>query len=157
MNLTRSERLVLVERDADGELSLSIQSELLGLSRASLYYEPRPAGAREVSVKRRLDELYTEHPFLGSRKLEILLEKEGLIIGRHTIRRYRREMGLEALYPKPSLSKAAQGQDHKVFPYLLRGLAIEHPNHVWGVDITYIRLTAGWMYLIAFAALLRIA
>ena len=64
--------------------------------------------------------------------------------------RYRREMGLETLYPKPSLSRAAQGQDHKVFPYLLRGLAIKHPNQVWGVDITYIRLTAGWMYLVAF-------
>lgn len=127
-----------------------MQSDLLGLSRSSLYYEPRPAGEREVSVKRRLDELYTEHPFLGSRKVEILLENEGIVISRHTIRRYRQEMGLETLYPKPNLSKAASGQDHKVFPYLLRGLSIERPNQVWGVDITYVRLTAGWMYLVAF-------
>ena len=123
---------------------------MLGLSRSSLYYEPRPAGEREVSLKRRLDELYTEHPFLGSRKVEIILENEGFVIGRHTIRRYRREMGLETLYPKPNLSKVTQGQDHKVFPYLLRGLCIERPNQVWGVDITYIRLTEGWMYLVAF-------
>ena len=109
-NLTRSERLTLVERDADSILSLATQSDLLGLSRVSLYYEPRPAGEREVSVKQRLDELYTEHPFLGSRKVEIILEKEGFVVGRHTIRRYRQEMGLETLYPKPNLSKAAQGQ-----------------------------------------------
>ena len=140
----------MIERDADSELPLSVQCDLLSLSRASLYYEPRPAGEREVSVKRRLDELYTEHPFLGSRKVEKILENEGLVIGRHTVRRYRREMGLETLYPKPNLSKAASGQDHKVFPYLLRGLLIERPNQVWGVDITYVRLTAGWVYLVAF-------
>lgn len=79
-----------------------------------------------------------------------LLLQEGVRIGRHTLARYRREMGLETLFPKPNLSKAAQGAGHKVYPYLLRGLCIERPNQVWGVDITYIRLAKGWMYLTAF-------
>ena len=145
----------MLERNADRELSLSLQSDLLGLSRTSLYYEPRSAGEREVLVKRRLDELYTEHPFLGSRKVEVILEKEGFVVGRHTIRRYQREMGIQTLYPKPNLSQTAQGQDHKVFPYLLRGLLIERSNQVWGVDITYVRLTAGWAGETRFAIVSR--
>ena len=139
-----------MERGTNSELPLSAQSDLLGVSRASLYYQPRSAGAHEVAVKRRLDELYTAHPFLGSRKVGVLLSSVGLTVGRHTIRRYRQEMGLETLYPKPNLSKAAQGVACPVFPYLLRGLAIDRPNQVWGVDITYVRLLAGWVYLVAF-------
>ena len=111
----------------------------------------------EVRIKHHLDKLYTEFPFLGSRKIVTLLASEGLSVGRHTIRRYRSEMGLETLYPKPNLSKPANSPEHKVYPYLLRGLAIDHPNQVWGVDITYIRMNGGWMYMVAFAALLRIA
>lgn len=104
----------------------------------------------EVRIKHHLDKLYTEFPFLGSRKIVTLLASEGLSVGRHTIRRYRSEMGLETLYPKPNLSKPANSPEHKVYPYLLRGLAIDHPNQVWGVDITYIRMSGGWMYLVAF-------
>ena len=125
------------------------QAELLSLSRASLYYQPRPVGEQELSVKHRLDELYTAHPFLGSRKIVAILGGEGTSVGRHTIRRYRQEMGLEALHPKPRLSQPG-GPEHRVYPYLLRGLVIERPNQVWGVDITYVRLTGGWMYLVAF-------
>lgn len=141
--------MALVERDA-AALPLLTQADLLSLSRTSLYYAPRAATEREVFVKRRLDEWYTAHPFLGSRKVAVLLLREGIRIGRHTIARYRREMGLETLFPKPNLSKATQGAGHKVYPYLLRGLCIERVNQVWGVDITYIRLAKGWMYLTAF-------
>jgi len=93
---------------------------------------------------------YTAYPFLGSRKVVRLLADEGIAVGRHTIRRYRQEMGLETVFPRPRLSVPGQGNEHQVFPYLLRGLSVERPNQVWGVDITYIRLVGGWMYLVAF-------
>jgi putative transposase len=128
---------------------LSWQADLLSLSRASLYYQPRPVDDQEVRIKHRLDELYTAHPFLGSRKIVWILNQEGICIGRHTVRRYRQEMGLWTIYPKPDLSRPAS-TEHIIYPYLLRGLAIERPNQVWGVDITYIRLRQGWMYLVAF-------
>src|SRR5689334_14069684 len=115
-----------------------MQADLLSVSRGSLYYQPRPAHKEEVAIKHRLDELYTEYPFLGSRKLVTILFQEGIGVCRHTIRRYRAEMGLETLYPKPRLSKPG-GTDHVVYPYLLRNLLIDRPNQVWGVDITYIR------------------
>jgi len=142
-----------VERDgpdAQAELPLIWQAELLSVSRSSLYYQPRPAKDQEVAVKHRLDALYTQHPFLGSRKIVRLLASEGFTLGRHTVRRYRQEMGLWAQYPRPKLSIPGSGSEHRVFPYLLRGLLIERPNQVWGVDITYIRLVGGWMYLVAF-------
>lgn len=132
------------------ELPLSWQAEILSVSRSSLYYQERVPQSREVTIKHRLDELYTAHPFLGSRKIAYLLEQEGISVGRHTIRRYRAEMGLETLYPKPKTSLPGNTPEHIVYPYLLRGLAIERSNQVWGVDITYIRLTSGWMYLVAF-------
>jgi putative transposase len=132
------------------ELPLSWQAELVSVSRASLYYKQRPASDREVVIKHRLDTLYTQHPFLGSRKIARILEAEGLVVGRQTIRRYRQEMGLSTLYPKPKLSQPGSGPEHRVYPYLLRGMAIDRPNQVWGVDITYIRLVGGWMYLVAF-------
>lgn len=131
-------------------LPLTQQAELLGLSRSHLYYKPAPPDAREVLVKRRLDELYTEAPFLGSRKIVPLLAAENLAVGRHTIRRYRTEMGLETLYPKPNLSQPGNGPENRIFPYLLRNLPIERPNQVWGTDITYIRMANSWMYLVAF-------
>lgn len=127
-----------------------MQVALLSVSRASLYYQARPPHPEEVQIKHRLDALYTEHPFLGSRKIVRVLAGEGLEVGRHTIRRYRREMGMETLYPKPRLSVVGSGPEHRVYPYLLRGLVIERPNQVWGVDITYIRLAGGWLYLAAF-------
>jgi putative transposase len=102
-----------------------------------------------VRIKHRLDEWYTKRPCLGTRKLATLLAQEGIVVGRHTIRRYRAEMGLSTLYPKPSLSQPG-GAGHAVYPYLLRDFAIVRPNQVWGVDITYVRLRHGWMYLVAF-------
>jgi putative transposase len=123
-----------VEWGEVAEVPLAWQAELLSLSRASLYYTPRPAREQEVRIKHRLDELYTEHPFLGSRKIVQLLAEEDIVVGRHTIRRYRAEMGLETLFPKPKLSVPG-GPEHKIYPYLLRGLVIERPNQVWGVEI----------------------
>jgi putative transposase len=148
LNLSREDRVALVERE-DHAVALGTQADLLSLSRASLYYQARPASQEEVAIKHRLDELYTEHPFLGSRKLVTLLHEEGIQVCRHTIRRYRSEMGLETLYPKPRLSKPGEA-DHVVYPYLLRNLVINRPNQVWGVDITYIRMQGGFMYLVAF-------
>ena len=124
---------------------------MLSLSRSSLYYRQRAPLDREVWIKHRLDELYTDQPFLGSRKIAMELAGEGVVVGRHTIRRYRRELGLETLYPKPKkTSLPGHSPENVVYPYLLKGISIERPNQVWGVDITYIRLTSSWMYLVAF-------
>jgi putative transposase len=137
--------VALVER-AEPELPLSQQAELLSLSRASLYYQPRPASAEEIAIKHRIDELYTAHPFYGSRKITELLGKEWLI-NRKRVQRYMREMGLVAIYPTPNLSR--RQPEHQVYPYLLRGVKVSYCNHVWGIDITYIRLQHGFMYLVA--------
>ena len=142
---SRSERLAMVERE-NAELPLTTQAELLGLSRASLYYVPVPPSPEELYIKRRIDEIYTAHPFYGSRKILAVLRRE-MTINRKAVQRHMREMGLAAIYPGPNLSKRAQ--QHAVFPYLLRGVAITQPNQVWGIDITYIRLRGGWMYLVA--------
>jgi putative transposase len=140
----------MLESSQDAQLSLSSQARLLSLSRSGLYYRPRPVPEKELRIKHRLDELYTEHPFLGSRKLVTMLAEEGLEVSRHTIRHYRAQMGLCTLYPKPRLSTPGEGTGHRIYPYLLREMAIERPNQVWGVDITYIRLVSSWMYLVAF-------
>lgn len=123
---------------------------MLSLARGHLYYKPAPPEALEVKIKHRLDELYTDAPFLGSRKIVPILAAENLAVGRHTIRRYRAAMGLETLYPKPKPSQPGNGPEHRIYPYLLRNLHIERPNQVWGVDITYIRMAGNWMYLVAF-------
>src|SRR5258707_970215 len=145
-NLTREERIALVDR-ARSEFPLSLQADLLGLSRASLYYQPRPPSAEEVRLKHRIDEVYTQSPFYGARKIAAQLQREGMGINRKTVGRYMSEMGIAAIYPGPNLSQ----RNHKegVYPYLLRHITSAYPNHIWGIDITYIRLHAGWMYLVA--------
>lgn len=135
----------LVER-FQPELSLKTQAELLSLSRASLYYQPRGPSAEEIAIKHRIDELYTAHPFYGSRKITAELGKDWSI-GRERVQHYMREMGLAGIVPGPNLSK--RNERHRIYPYLLRHLKIVRPNQVWGIDITYIRLQAGWMYLVA--------
>lgn len=127
------------------ELSLQTQAELLGLSRASLYYQPGPPSAEEVAIKHRIDELYTAHPFYGSRKITVLLRPDWLI-NRKRVQRYMREMGLAALYPGPNLSQPTPG--HRIYPYLLRNVTASYPNHIWGIDITYVKMHGGWMYLV---------
>lgn len=128
-------------------MSLSLQAELLGLSRSSLYYRPVPPTAEEIAIKHRIDKIYTDWPFYGSRRMTEQLRREGVVINRKTVQSHMREMGIAGIVPGPNLSRRAQG--HRVFPYLLRGLIIERPNQVWGIDITYIRLAGGWLYLVA--------
>jgi putative transposase len=115
--------------DRGHDLSLGRQAELLGLSRSSLYYEPRPVPAGELAIMRRIDELHLDYPFAGSRMLRDLLRGEGVMIGRELVATLMRRMGIEAIYRKPNTSKAPPG--HKIYPYLLRGLEIERPNQVW--------------------------
>ena len=136
----------MIEKD-NHAMPLKTQTDLLSLNRTSLYYQPLGPSAAELLAKRRMDELYTSHPFYGSRKLTVLLNQEQVAISRPTVQRYMREMGIAGISPGPNLSKP--GPEHKIYPYLLRGLEITRPNQVWGIDITYIRLLAGWMYLVA--------
>jgi putative transposase len=145
-NLSHEQRVALIERESR-ELSLTHQAEFLSVSRSSLYYQPREPSAEEIAVKHRIDEIYTQYPFYGSRKIEAQLRREGVVINRKTVQRHMREMGIVAIYPGPNLSRR-QHKEH-VFPYLLRNLTIGAPNQVWGIDITYIRMLKGWMYLVA--------
>jgi putative transposase len=129
------------------ELPLTTQAELLSLNRSGLYYEPVGTSAEELAAKHRIDEIYTAHPYYGSRRIAVTLRNEGCLISRPTVQHYMREMGIAGIAPGPNLSK--RNIAHKTYPYLLRGLEISHPNQVWGIDITYIRLSGGWMYLVA--------
>lgn len=118
------------------------------MSRASLYYEPTPESEEDLRFKRLIDEEYTRHPFYGVRRMTTWLqEDEEEDVNTKRVRRLMREMGLEAIYPKPKLS--VPGEGHKIYPYLLNGLAITRPNQVWSTDITYIRLAGGFIYLMA--------
>lgn len=128
-------------------MSLSVQAELLAISRASFYYKAVLPSAAEVRLKHRIDELYTAYPFYGSRRITAQLQREGEVINRKRVQHYMREMGIEGIAPGPNLSK--RNLVHRVYPYLLKGVAIERRNQVWGIDITYIRLLAGWLYLVA--------
>lgn len=129
------------------ELSLTTQTQLLGISRSSLYYQSVPPSPREVALKHRIDEIYTQWPFYGSRRITVTLNREGLSVSRPTVQRYMREMGISGLAPGPNTSKPAP--EHTIYPYLLRNVSASHPNHIWGIDITYIRLRSNWMYLVA--------
>jgi putative transposase len=133
--------------DREHTLPLTRQAELLRLSRSTLYSEPRPVAAAELAIMRRIDALHLEHPFAGSRMLRDLLRGEGVIIGRERVRTMMRRMCIEALYRRPNTSKSCPG--HKIYPYLLRGLAVEWPNQVWCMDITYIPMARGFVYLAA--------
>jgi putative transposase len=130
--------------DRTHELPLTRQARLLRLSRSQLYYEPRPVPAAELALMRRIDALHLDYPFAGSRMLRDLLRGEGVVIGRELVRMMMRRMCIEALYRRPNTSKPAPG--HKIYPYLLRGLAINRPNHVWAMDITYIPMARGFVY-----------
>ena len=133
--------------DRSHELSLTRQTELLGISRGAVYYEPEPTSAGDLALMRRIDELHLELPFAGSRMLRDLLAAEGSPVGRRHVTTLMRKMGIEAMYRRPCTTKPAPG--HKVYPYLLRGLAIDRPNQVWATDITYIPMARGFVYLCA--------
>lgn len=128
------------------ELSLKVQAELLGISYSSLFYKRVLPSTRELAIKRRIDEIYTAHPYYGSRKIAVILRPE-LGVSRPTVQAYMREMGIFAIVPGPNTSKPAP--EHQIYPYLLKNVSAEHPNHIWGIDITYIRLQPGWLYLTA--------
>jgi putative transposase len=128
-------------------LSVSQQCELLDLNRSSYYYEPATESAENLALMALLDREHTAHPFLGSRGLTAWLGRQGRVVNRKRVRRLMRLMGLEAVCPKPRLS--VRGAGHKVYPYLLRDVAIERVNQVWSTDITYIPMPSGFMYLTA--------
>jgi putative transposase len=144
--MSRGERLALVEREPD-ELPLGVQADLLGLGRSSLYYQPTRPSLEEIALKHRIDEIYTAHPFYGSRRITVELGRQGLAVNRKAVQRHMQEMGIAGICPGPNLSK--RNSQHQVYPYLLRSIRAAYPNHIWGVDITYVRLRAGWMYLVA--------
>jgi len=128
-------------------LSVRRQCELLGLNRASLYYQPVPETPENLRLMQLIDRQYTACPFYGSRRMTAWLLQEGAAVNRKRVQRLLRLMGLEAVYPKPRLSLAGRG--HRIFPYLLRHVNIERADQVWSTDITYVPLASGFMYLAA--------
>ena len=133
--------------DRHHDLPLSRQAKVLGISRGSVYYLPRAVPAADLALMRRIDALHLEYPFAGSRMLQDLLKAEGHVAGRLHVATLMRRMGIEALYRRPRTSKRAPG--HAVFPYLLRKLPVTRPNQVWAMDITYIPMARGFVYLAA--------
>jgi putative transposase len=140
-----AERKAMIDRSH--ALSLARQAEELGISRGSLYYQPQPVSATDLALMRRMDDLHLEYPFAGSRMLRDLLVAEGFTVGRLHVATLMKRMGIEALYRRPNTSKRAPG--HQVYPYLLRKLPITRPNQVWAMDITYIPMARGFVYLAA--------
>ena len=139
----------MIDRSHD----LPLMRQALRLSRSSRYVsrsEARPVPAAELAIMRRIDALHLDYPFAGSRMLRDLLRGEGIAIGRELVAAPMRRMGIETLYRRPNASKPVDG--HKIYPYLLRGLAVEWPNQVWAIDITYIPMACGFVYLTAVVA-----
>jgi len=131
--------------DRDHGLAITKQAEALNISRGSVYYLPRPVSAADLALMRRIDELHLEFPFAGSRMLRDLLAAEGSRSGRRHVATLMKRMGIEALYRRPRTTKPEPG--HKIYPYLLRGVAVTRPNQVWAMDITYIPMARGFVYL----------
>lgn len=144
--MNRAERLALVDHD-DPVLPVTAQCRLLNVARSRLYYQPVPPSPDDLAVMRRIDELHLEYPFYGSRRMAVVLRDDGWVMNRKRAQRLMRVMGLEAIYQKPNTSRPHP--DHKVYPYLLRGLIIDRPNQVWCADITYIPMAKGFVYLVA--------
>jgi putative transposase len=133
--------------DRTHDLPISRQAKVLNISRGSVYYKPRPVSSEDLALMRRIDELHLERPFAGARMLRDFLTREGNAVGRRHVATLMKRMGIEAVYRRRNMSKPAPG--HKIYPYLLRGLAIIEPNHVWAADITYIPMARGFLYLVA--------
>jgi len=133
--------------DRDNELFITRQAELLGISRGSVYYLPRPVSEADLALMRRIDELHLEHPYMGARMLRRMLVRQGFKVGRRHVGTLMQRMGIEALCPQPGTSKAAPG--HKIYPYLLRKITIAQSNQVWALDTTYIPMARGFVYLTA--------
>jgi putative transposase len=144
--MSAPDRRALVDRGT-GRPSVRRQCVLLGVARSGVYRPLRPANDNDLLLMRRLDELFTAWPFLGSRRMTELLRADGHRINRKRVQRLMRKMGIAALGPKPRTTKPAPG--HKIFPYLLRNLTIDRPNQVWAADITYLPIGRGFLYLVA--------
>jgi putative transposase len=144
--MSRGDRKAMIVPDRPG-LSLSRQCRLLSISRSSFYYTPRGESPENLGLMRRLDEMFLRHPFFGSRQMVRQLRRDGIRAGRHRVRRLMRLMGLEAIYQAPKTS--APHPAHRIYPYLLRHVAVDRPDHVWCADITYIPVRRGFLYLVA--------
>lgn len=144
--MSRGDRKAMMWRHHP-ELSLSRQCRLLSISRSSFYYTPKGESQANLALMRRIDELFLKYPFYGSRQMVRQLRRDGVRVGRHRVRRLMRLMGLEAIYQTPRTSTPHPA--HRVYPYLLKGLAIDRPNQVWCADITYIPVSRGFLYLVA--------
>ena len=144
--MSREDRKAMILRDHP-DLSLSRQCRLLTISRSSFYYAPKGESPENLALMRRIDELFLKYPFYGSRQMARQLRREGIEAGRHRVRRLMRLMGLEAIYQAPRTSQPHPA--HRIYPYLLTGMAIGRPNQVWCADITYIPVSRGFLYLVA--------
>jgi putative transposase len=144
--MSRAERKAMIVRDHP-ELSLSRQCRILAISRSSFYYAPIGESPENLALMRRIDELFLKHPFYGSRQMARQLRREGVVVGRHRVRRLMRLMGLEAIYQAPRTS--TPHPDHRVYPYLLRDVVVSRPDQVWCADISYIPVQRGFLYLVA--------
>ena len=133
--------------DPEHELPIAKQAEELEIGRSTVYYRPRPVSDADLMLMRRIDELHLNYPFAGSRMLRDMLSQQGFEVGRRHVRTLMRQMAIEAIYRRPNTSKPAPG--HRIYSYLLRGLAITRPNQVWAMDITYIPMARGFVYLAA--------
>ncbi len=131
----------------DGPLALAKQCALVGVSRSSLYYAPKGESEDGLALMRRMDRLHMDYPFYGSRQMARHLRREGTTVGRHRVRRLMRKMGIEAIYRRPRTSAASP--EHRVFPYLLRGVEVSRTDQVWCADITYVPVSRGFFYLVA--------
>jgi putative transposase len=132
----------------DETLCVTQQCDLLDLNRTSLYYKARKVSCEKLAILNAMDEIFTENPVYGARRIRVELAKKGFIVSRPTVSAYMKTLGLEAIYPKPNTSKPHP--EHRIYPYLLRNIAATYPNHIWGTDITYIRMQGGFMYLVVF-------
>ena len=133
--------------DPGHDLPIRKQAKALRISRSTVYYQPRPVSEPDLRRMRQIDELHLNYPFAGSRMLRDMLSRQGVPIGRRHLRTLMRRMGIEAIYRRRNTSRPAPG--HRIYPYLLRGLAITRPNQVWAMDITYIPMARGFVYLTA--------
>lgn len=144
--MSAPDRRARLDREHGG-LSIRRQCTLLSVARSSVYRLPQPANDDDLLMMRLIDELFTAWPFLGSRRIAVMLREKGYSINRKRVQRLMRKMGIAALGPKPRTIKPAPG--HKIFPYLLRDLVIDRPNQVWAADITYLPIGRGFLYLVA--------
>ncbi len=144
--MTRTERLAVLDRQTT-DLPLTRQCQLVGLNRSSVYYQPVPTDTADLHLMKLMDKQYLQTPFYGSRKMVEWLATQGYVVNRKRVQRLMQRMGIEAIYPRPKTSKPVS--EHKKWPYLLRGVAIERVHQVWSTDITYIPMPKGFLYLVA--------